>query len=258
MKVKYIPLFALSLLFLCGCTKKMYLEKHTITPVPEIVTGVGYGPAAGGYTIEQVVKMGGYEFSTGKSSVEYSAEKAGDGLSWKVSVRGKAFGKKSEMDISLLTDTLGTIRGDLITATVNGTTKDVQRDAEDYGLVANIFNCTFLPLLSREMREGEVVSNQTALSTWKYAQKYNGKIDVTLNGEATYQGIPCYVFKFYYKSEPFRNKNREMIENIIEGFVMVDKKTMLIVRGQSINRDLREGKTRSDYEVINSIKATGI
>lgn len=257
MKPQKILLLATCLGFLCGCSLVHPPESPPpITPVPRTVQGLTYGPAQGSYKVERTIKTHGHRFDGGHSTIMYNARKIGDDLQWDISFKEEAFEKTNDMDITLTSDSSGRIVDNAITARMNGSVEVISSDAQKYGFVANQFNGIFLPLLSHEAREGDVVSLQAPMTEWKYAQKYNNSITVTLSGETVHDETPCYVFKFYHKSEPFKGANREMREDVIEGSVLVDQKTMLIVYGQSTIREFREWSDQSDYAVVTTIRAT--
>lgn len=243
-------LAAMFILAGCATTNKNFaLSDVTITPVDGPVAPK-YVPASGSLEIEEAFAINDREYPRGTIKVDYSVVENGEGLQWAVTF----IARKLPLLASVKSDKLGNINSlDLSThGVLLPKTSPKAKIAVIY--IMKLFNSVFMPLVDADAAKGNAISEKAPLSVSQdISLDKNAK--AVVSGMATYNGIQCYVVKYHAEGSLTVPSTREVIHNVRDVFLLVNKDTLMPVVGEARNVAQMNGDRVRTVTNISRLKA---
>jgi len=224
-------LAAMFILAGCATPKNFDLNDVVITPVDGQIVSK-YVPGNGSLEMQEAFAINDQESPRGTIHVDYSVIDDGSGLLWTVTF---ASSDTIPITANVRSDKRGNIDSLELSPKELLRSKNTPQGEKTVAMAKDLFHYVFMPLLDADATKTNAISERPPLSVSLDDINLNKSAKAVVSGMTTYNGIQCYVVKYHGEGTITVPSTREVLQNVREVFLLINKDTMMPVVGESRN-----------------------
>lgn len=210
-----------------------------------------YAPAAGSLRVTSVFDNSDEQVRV-VNEYEYSSVLHGNRLQWKIVSDFKSPELNKRLGFELETDCTGNIVSECIQGLDGEKRVAFLPGSKPYDAARGLFQLPFVPIVNTRPVSNDVVSDNSPLVSGNFRLLPAGTAETVLLGKTRYNGQQCYVLSFSDVRKALHGVEgkKVAIEFHLDGFMLVESETLVMVKGHASVYLLAAGKVIMKGDVV--------